>query len=351
MSGRQLFQDVPHKTRSTEDSADIGEEEVRHEAVAHDLRAFQLARDRQHLGCVQLYHAAFFILAQHGEEVQQTLDVLCSVFRRAACRRFTDQVVGELVIDDQRASGIEVKEVGPLFAISPPLGIGEIAWILSTEGGLHVGRGALHIAQHEHPAPLRDRDAHRELSHRQRDRLFVGGDCLLDPVVGAGGLFFLAEPSVARRQHDLILIKERFQIIVFPHELVQSLGRSHTVQVPHRVAQLFPQLRRGEGIFLSREQHQEKLLDILLVDELPAVVGEKEFIQVKGGIDRLIFIFQDDPPTERVVDHGAELIGEHLQLWEAFVGIVRFLFPAGLCVLLIGIGPVEDLLIAELIPR
>ena len=209
MGRGELLNDLPHKARSTENAADIGKEEVGHKAVAHHLRTFQLAGNGQHLRRIQLHHTAVFVLAQHREEVEQPSDVLFSVLGCASRGGFPNQVVGELVVNNQRPGGVEVEQIRPLLAVSPSVhclvGVG----ILCPEGRLHIGGRALHIAEHENPAPLRDSHANGQLSHRQSDGLFVGGNRLPHLIIGALCLLVLGEPSVSRSQHDLIFCKQR----------------------------------------------------------------------------------------------------------------------------------------------
>ena len=115
------------------------------------------------------------------------------------------------------------------------------------------------------------------------------------------------------------------------------------------MAELPAQLRRGEGVLLTPEEHEEEFFDLIPVDELAVVVSEEELIQVKGRVHRLVLILQHDAAAELIIDHGPQLIREHLELREALIGVVFFPIPAGLCILLIRIGPVEDLLIGKLI--
>ena len=86
------------------------------------------------------------------------------------------------------------------------------------------------------------------------------------------------------------------------------------------------------------------------MQELPVVVRQEELVQVESRIDGLVLILQHDPAAERIVDHGAQLVGVHQELGQALVGIVFLFVPALFGVLLVGIGPVEDLPVGELIP-
>lgn len=59
-----------------EDVADVLEQEITHEAAAHNLARVDLAWDGEHLFGVQIHHFAVFVFADYGEEVQQPTHVL-----------------------------------------------------------------------------------------------------------------------------------------------------------------------------------------------------------------------------------------------------------------------------------
>ena len=319
--------------------------------MPHDLRAFQLAGNSQHLGGVQLHHLSLVIFAKHREEVQQPLDVLFPVLRGPAGGGFADQVVGKLVVNDEGPRWVKIKEIGPFLPPGASVGAFVGTGVLGAKRRLHIRRRALHIAEHEDAAPFGNGHAYGKLPHGQRDGLFMGRNGRLDLVVRLLRLLLFAQLSVTGRQHNFILREQRLQLLVLPHELVQRLCRGDAVEIPHCVAELLSQLRRGEGVFLSGEQHEQEFLHVVPVQELPVVVGEEKLIQVKGGVHRLVFILQHDPAAELVVDHGPQLVGEHQKLWKVFIGIVGFSVPFLLCLLLVGIGPVENLLVGELLAR
>ena len=114
----------------------------------------------------------------------------------------------------------------------------------------------------------------------------------------------------------------------------------------------FPaQFRGGKGILLSLEQHEQELFHLVSVNQLPVVVGAEELVQIKGRVYRLVLVLQHNAPAEGVVDHRGELIGIHEQLGQILIGIVCFFLPAGLCVLFVRIGPVENLPVCKLVSR
>ena len=98
-------------------------------------------------------------------------DVLFPIIRRTpAAHSIRRQIVGKFIKNNQRSGRIKVKYIGGFFAESLPIP-GQDAGILSAERRLHIGGRTLHIAQHQDAAPLWDRDAYRELSDRESDRL------------------------------------------------------------------------------------------------------------------------------------------------------------------------------------
>ncbi|MBQ9046098.1 MAG: hypothetical protein IJ112_09190 [Oscillospiraceae bacterium] len=176
--------------------------------MTDDLGALQLAWDRKHLCRVQLDHASFLILAQNGDEVQEPFDVLVSVFRCAACGGFANEIVCKLIVDNQRAGGIKVKEIGAFLAIALAVFTLKRIRILRTERRLHVAGRALHVTEHEHAAPFRDRHAHSELSNSQRNGFVVRCDGSLDFIIGFLCFFLIGQTPVTRCQNDFIFVKQ-----------------------------------------------------------------------------------------------------------------------------------------------
>ena len=92
--------------------------------MANDLSAFDFARDGQNLLGVELHHATFVVLAQNGKEIQKPANVFFSVLRGAALLGCLGaQVVGKLIVNDQRPRWIKVEEIGPLFAVNLAVGV------------------------------------------------------------------------------------------------------------------------------------------------------------------------------------------------------------------------------------
>ena len=226
---RQLVHDLTHNSRRTEHSPDVLKEEIGQETMPHHLHTLESARDREHLCRIQLHHLPLIILTEHREEIQQAVDILLP---RLTCptsiRRQRREIVGELVEDDERTRGVKVKDIHPL--LTHPLSICPLqpTRILRTERRLHIGGGTLQIAQHEHPTPLRDRHAHRQLSHTERDCPRMRADCLAHTVIRRIIHAYIIERTVSRREHDLIVPKDR----VVPQQPRQSLCTRNTVQQP-----------------------------------------------------------------------------------------------------------------------
>ena len=91
----------------------------------------------------------------------------------------------------------------------------------------------------------------------------------------------------------------------------------------------------------------EKLLDLILVDELPAFVRGKKLVEVKGVIYRSLFVRKVQPPLDPLPDHAGELVGEHRQTGQRLVGVAVLTAPVFFGLLLVSIGPVENLLFGE----
>ena len=106
----------------------------------------------------------------------------------------------------------------------------------------------------------------------------------------------------------------------------------------------------GEGVLLVCLQRVDELLDGLLVQEVAVAVGGEELVQV----ERVIHLLAVDTGALRqlVADNLRHLICAELDAWEAFVGIVSVLVvPGGFRFLLVCIGPVVDILVAEVAAR
>ena len=199
------------------------------------------------------------------------------------------------------------------------------------ERRLHIGGRTLHIAQHQDAAPLWDRDAYRELSDRESDRLLVLRNGRLHLVDGFLRLLVIASPAVAHGGHDLILAKHliRFQ------QLFQSTDACHAVQIPHGVRQLLPQFQRGKGILLLCGQGVEEFFDLLLMDEITFLIGGEKFVQVKGVVHRPLLLGEIQTFFNALPDHAGELIGEHGQLGQGLIRIFVLPIPAFFGLLLV----------------
>ena len=213
------------------------------------------------------------------------------------------------------------------------------------ERRLHIGGRTLHIAQHQDAAPLGDRDAHRELPHGEGDRLLMLRNGRLHLVDGFLRLLVIASPAVTHGGHNLILAKHlvRFQ------QFFQRADACHAVQIPHGMGQLLPQLRRGKGILLLGRQGVKKFFDLLLVDETALLIGGEKFVQVKGVVHCPLLLGEVQSLLNALPDHAGELIGKHGQPGQGLIGVFVLAIPAFFCLLLIRVGPVENLLFGELL--
>ena len=220
--------------------------------------------------------------------------------------------------------------------------------ILGAEGRLHIGGGALHVAEHEHAAPLGNGDAHRELTHGEGNgfRIFLNG--LLHLVIGLHRFLVLRQLPVPRCQHHMVVPEHR----VILQKRCQRFGGAHIVQEPQGMRQLLPKFLRGEGIFVIGGKGMKEFLHFLFVDEFPGPIGEEKFIQVEGIVREIGLILWDrrtlfDFPG----NHGRHLVGKHGQFRQPFVGIEIIAPPVFLRLLLVRIGPVVNLAVRELTLR
>ena len=171
-----------------EDSVEVAEQVVAHEAATHRLDALQDAGNGEDFLRVERDHLAVLVLADDGEEVEHAADTRLAVLiaARAACGEGR-QVARILVVDFEGAGGIKVEDVcgflaDELHGLLAGFRVGNgsllLAGVLGTEGGLDVGGWALHVGEHEDAAPLGNRHADGELTDGQCDCLVVLLNCV-----------------------------------------------------------------------------------------------------------------------------------------------------------------------------
>ena len=125
-----------------------------------------MARDRENLFCIKLYHRAFLIFTVNREEVQKLSDVLLAAVKVAlVAGGFRNQVIGELLKNRKGASRIEIEHIGVLFSVGITVFIMEQARILRAESRLHIESRTRHIGQHKNRRPFGDRHAGSQLPH------------------------------------------------------------------------------------------------------------------------------------------------------------------------------------------
>ena len=79
----------------------------------------------------------------------------------------------------------------------------------------------------------------------------------------------------------------------------------------------------------------EELFDLLLMDEIPLLIGGEKFIQVKGVVHRPLLLGEIQTFFNALPNHTGELIGEHGQLGQGLIGIFVFPIPIFLGLLLV----------------
>lgn len=261
---------------------------------------------------IEFDHAAFGVLADDGEEVQQATDVLLA--HAWVARGVRVEVVGEGVEDRQGALGGEVEDVGVLLLEDGPAAL-ERARVLRTERGLHVQRGRGDVREHDDGGPLGHGDACGELTDGQCDRLAVmlfglaDGSADLVQRLADDRQVCVVGSAVACGEDDRVVLEHR----VLLQDAFERLGGGDTVQEPERVADLVAQLGRGERVLLVGGQAIEELDDLGLVLEEAVVLGGEELTQVEGVVDVGAVLVDGDAHGELVADHARDLVGEHVQ--------------------------------------
>ena len=225
---------------------------------------------------------------------------------------------------------------------------------LHAERGLKVGLGRLEVAQHQDGGPLRHRDAGGELAARERDGL--GVEAAPDGLAHGRQRI---QPDARRRtggDDRLVVVPEG--VVLLGQQVRHRVAGRDVGQEPERVLQVGQQAdirirkrrpRAGlEMLDLGRvpaADDVQPLLHVALVLELrlaPVPDASKERVEIElvelpGARDRQQFV--------------RHLVGEQAHLRQRAVG-VPFAGVLGrellLGALLVGVGPVEDLLLDEL---
>ena len=154
------------------------------------------------------------------------------------------------------------------------------------------------------------------------------------------------ELAVARCNHDLVIFKDRMLL----QQLRHGLDTIDAVKEPECMAQLVSQLRRAERKFFVRRQRIKEFFHVFFVDEAPTLYAEK-FVEVERIFGVLVF-GKVEAFLQRIADHVRELVGEHVETRQLFVGIRSLLRrPVRFRLLLVLVRPVENLLGAELAAR
>ena len=99
---------------------------------------------------------AVLVLAKHGEEVQKFTDMLLTRLAVAtAAGRVRRQIIRKFFKDDERACGVEVKDISVFLAVI----VGPVpkhTGILGTESCLHIKRGRPYITKNQYTCPFRN---------------------------------------------------------------------------------------------------------------------------------------------------------------------------------------------------
>ena len=303
-------------------------------------------RHAEHLLGVELDHLPLFVLAVDGEEVQQLTDMALARFDiAAAARGLAVQVVGELLEDGERARRVEVEDVGVLLARVVAAAQVEQARVLAAEGRLHVQCGARHVREHEHGGPLRHGHARGQLADRKGDGPVVVLDRAAYLVERFLVLVIGVDLAVASSEYHLVILEDGVRLQL----LGEGAGGVDAVEHPERVTQLVAQPGCRERELLLRGERVEELIHVGVVHEAAVVLGREELVEVEGELGLLAINLH--AAAGLLLDDVAHLVGEQVELGEVGVGVrlLRVGRPVTLGLLLVGIGPVVDGVVGELL--
>ena len=159
--------------------------------------------------------------------------------------------------------------------------------------------------------------------------------------VGVFRLIVIIEFSVTGCQNDFVILENRM-VLQF---LCQCCGAVHTVQQPKRMLQFVSQFGRGKRKLLLYRQRIQETVNGVVVNKA-SVVRRKEFVQIKG----VILKFFRNRMFQKFRNNIRHLVGKEVQLRQIGIGIRSFrVIPIALGFLLVGIGPVEDRFLLELV--
>ena len=85
--------------------------------------------------------------------------------------------------------------------------------------------------------------------------------------------------------------------------------------------------------------------------KLTVLVGNKKLVEVEGVIYFALLSRKVKPFFNLFTNHARKLIGVHLHFGQHFIGVIIFAIPICLGFLLVGIRPVEYLLVGKLFAR
>ena len=241
----ELFQNFTRCGRG-EDTANILKQQIGHKTAPHHFPRLDSLGNGEYLIDIQLHHFSFAILGDYREEIEQLADIVFALAAGAssACG-FPQQAVGKFIINNQRAFGRKVKDIGVLLLITLPVCF-ITPRILCAECGLHILGGRLHIGKHQYRCPFGNGNAGSKLTDGEGDGFVVFFNGLPDAVKGfLIGRRRVIITTVASGQDDFIILKYRMILQQFS----QRFGRSDTVKQPKGVFEFAAKFRRGKRVF------------------------------------------------------------------------------------------------------
>ena len=127
----------------------------------------------------------------------------------------------------------------------------------------------------------------------------------------------------------------------------QCLRTLHAIQQPERVCEFDAEFVGGEGELLLRRKGFKKLSHVLLIDKLSAF-GFEKLVQVEGIFRVAFLVVKVDALLQLVAHDVTHSVGEQAQARHVLVRVAVEAVPRLFGFLLLGVTPVEDLLLRKL---
>ena len=151
--------------------------------------------------------------------------------------------------------------------------------------------------------------------------------------------------AVASSEYHLVILEDGVRLQL----LGEGAGGVDAVEHPERVAQLVAQLGSRERELLLCGERIEERVHVGVVHEAAVLLGREELVEVEGEFG--LFAVDLHAAAGFLLDDVAHLVGEQVELGEVGVGVwpLGVGRPVALGLLLVGVGPVVDGVVGELL--